>query len=124
MTALLAKPAATNQACCAFIVAETKGLSYYCFQWLKEIKQKLISLGMGAAQPNLSQEVIKKLNFLMPSAPILDGYHEVVAPIFDQMATLFQQNRALTKARDLLLPKLMSGQLDVSGIRLPEELPA
>ncbi|MBU3679847.1 MAG: restriction endonuclease subunit S [Candidatus Kapabacteria bacterium] len=124
MTALLAKPAATNQACCAFLVAETKGLSYYCFQWLKEIKQKLISLGMGAAQPNLSQEVIKKLEFLLPSAQVLDGYHEAVSPIFVQMATLFRQNRTLAQTRDLLLPKLMSGQLDVSGIRLPEEIAA
>ena len=124
MTGLLAKPAATNQACCAFMVAEICGLSYYCFQWLKEIKQKLISLGMGAAQPNLSQEAIKKLGLLMPSSPILDCYHKAVEPLFDQMATLTQQTGALARARDLLLPKLMSGQLDVSGIRLPEEVAA
>lgn len=124
MTSLLAKPAATNQACCAFLVADTKGLSYYCFQWLKEIKQKLISLGMGAAQPNLSQEVIKKLDLLLPPSQVLESYHETVFRLFDQMATLFQQNRALAQARDLLLSKLMSGQLDVSGIALPDEVAA
>jgi type I restriction enzyme S subunit len=124
MTALLARPAATNQACCAFLVADTQGLSYYCFQWLKEIKQKLISLGMGAAQPNLSQEVIKKLEFLLPSYQTLDQYHDTVAPLFEQLAVLSQQNKALAHARDLLLPKLMSGQLDVSGIRLPDEATA
>lgn len=121
MTALLAKSAATNQACCALLVAETPGLSYYSFQWLKEIKQKLISLGTGAAQPNLSQEVIRKLDFLMPSTQILNAYDEAVAPLFEQIALLMQQERALTRARDLLIPKLMSGQLDVSNIPLPED---
>jgi type I restriction enzyme S subunit len=119
-TALLARPAATNQACCAFLVADSKGLSYYCFQWLKEIKQELVALGMGAAQPNLSQEVIRKLDFLLPSYPVLEQYHSAVAPLFDQLSTLCQQSNALARARDLLLPKLMSGQMDVSRLPLPE----
>lgn len=119
-TALLARPAATNQACCAFLVADSTGLPYYCFQWLKEIKQELVALGMGAAQPNLSQEVIKKLDFLLPSSPVLNQYHAAVAPLFDQLSTLCQQSNALARARDLLLPKLMAGQLDVSRIALPE----
>jgi type I restriction enzyme S subunit len=124
MTALLAHPAATNQACCAFLVAEKKGLNYYCFQWLKEIKQKLISLGMGAAQPNLSQEVIKKIEFLMPSESVLDDYETAVAPLFEQISSLTQLNVKLAQARDRLLPKLMSGQLDVSAIALPDEVAA
>lgn len=41
-----------------------------------------------------------------------------------QTETLKLQNQHLARARDLLLPKLMSGQLDVSGIRLPEEVAA
>lgn len=122
MTALLAKPAATNQACCAFMVSDINGLSYYTFHWLKDIKEKLISLGMGAAQPNLSQEVIKKLDFLLPSNQILNAYQEIVGPVFDQISVLSQQNRSLSEARNLLLPKLMSGQLDVSRIQLPDEV--
>lgn len=40
------------------------------------------------------------------------------------MENLTRQNQQFARARDLLLPKLMSGQLDVSGIRLPEEVAA
>lgn len=124
MTAILATPAATNQACCAFLVADIPGLTYYCFLWLREIKQRLIALGIGAAQPNLSQEVIRAIEFLMPPASVLEMYDAAVAPLFDQIATLLQLNRELARSRDLLLPKLMSGKLDVSSIRLPEEATA
>jgi type I restriction enzyme S subunit len=44
--------------------------------------------------------------------------------MFQQIETLLLQNAQLARTRDLLLPKLMSGQLDVSGIRLPEEVAA
>lgn len=43
-----------------------------------------------------------------------------VKPFFNQIETLLRQNEQLAAARDLLLPKLMSGQLDVSNIELPE----
>lgn len=42
-----------------------------------------------------------------------------VGPLFEQVENLTRQNQQFARARDLLLPKLMSGQLDVSGIRLP-----
>lgn len=58
----------------------------------------------GANIPHISGGDIAAYEFLLPS--------------LEQIETLKQQNRALT--RDLLLPKLMSGQLDVSGIALPE----
>jgi type I restriction enzyme S subunit len=44
--------------------------------------------------------------------------------MMDAVLNLTAQNRELTKARNLLLPKLMSGQLDVSGIALPDEVAA
>jgi len=44
--------------------------------------------------------------------------------LIQQVRLIKKQNQELTKARDLLLPKLMSGQLDVSGIALPDEVAA
>jgi type I restriction enzyme S subunit len=44
--------------------------------------------------------------------------------VFEQIQQLTEQNAKLAQTRDLLLPKLMSGQLDVSGIALPDEVAA
>lgn len=61
---------------------------------------------------------------LQPFQPVLDQFEHVVGDSFTQIEILCNQNEQLAHARDLLLPKLMSGQLDVSGIRLPEEVAA
>ena len=45
-------------------------------------------------------------------------------PTIETVNCLLKQNQQLARARDLLLPKLMSGQLDVSGITLPEAIAA
>jgi type I restriction enzyme S subunit len=44
--------------------------------------------------------------------------------LIQQVRLIKKQNQKLTQARDLILPKLMSGQLDVSGVRLPEAVTA
>ncbi len=58
---------------------------------------------------------------LQPPQSVLAQFEHVVKDAFAQIETLCNHNEQLARARDLLLPKLMSGQLDVSGIRLPEE---
>ena len=61
---------------------------------------------------------------LQPSAGIASTFNRLAANLDSQIENLDSQNRELAKARDLLLPKLMTGQLDVSGIRPPEEVAA
>ncbi len=50
---------------------------------------------------------------LYPSDNILEQFIAISAPLFEQKKTLEQQNQKLTEARDLLLPRLMSGELEV-----------
>ena len=50
-------------------------------------------------------------------------FHRLACPMLEQAEQLMAANVSLARARDLLLPKLMSGQLDVSGIALPDEVP-
>jgi type I restriction enzyme S subunit len=58
---------------------------------------------------------------LIPPASVVEPFDQLVQPMFDQIQALRSHVATTTKARDLLLPKLMSGQLDVSRIPLPEE---
>jgi type I restriction enzyme S subunit len=61
---------------------------------------------------------------LQPPQLVLAQFEQAVKDSFTQVELLCKLNEQLAKARDLLLPKLMSGQIDVSGIRLPEEATA
>ena len=58
---------------------------------------------------------------LVPDDKTAAAFAAQVDPMIDTVLNLTAQNRGLAKARDLMLPKLVSGQLDVSGICLPDE---
>ena len=70
-------------------------------------------ISFGAAQQNLSQELIKKIKIVMPSDDVVRAFEEKVDAIYDSIKTLMYKNQNLAKQRDLLLPRLMSGKLDV-----------
>ncbi|MBS0465991.1 MAG: restriction endonuclease subunit S [Proteobacteria bacterium] len=78
----------------------------------------------GAAYPAVTAKIFEDAEILVPDGDVTAAFDQMVLPQLELMETLKQQNHHLTQARDLLLPKLMSGQLDVSGIPLPEEIAA
>ena len=80
----------------------------------------LEQLNSGASVPTLDRKVAHQLPVLIPVAAVAADFDLRIQPLFDQIHTLKAYNETTARARDLLLPKLMSGQLDVSGIRLPE----
>jgi type I restriction enzyme S subunit len=75
----------------------------------------------GAAYPAVTTKTFEDAEILVPDNSTLAAFDNVVLSQLEQIETLKQQNQHLAQARDLLLPKLMSGQLDVSGIVLPKE---
>jgi type I restriction enzyme, S subunit len=76
-----------------------------------ENKEKLMGLSMGAAQNNINQQIIRSYPMVMPSPRLMDFFHDTLRPIFDQFLNLQRQNKKLKAARDLLLPRLMSGEI-------------
>jgi len=81
-------------------------------------------IGGGAIFASVGKKELFGQLILQPKAEISAEFDRLVSDIDLQINTLDLQNRSLSDARDLLLPKLMSGQLDVSGIPLPEEVAA
>jgi len=67
----------------------------------------------GAAQPNANAKVLSAAEILVPPPSIQRVFHESVAPMIDQREVLQLQNQQLRAARDLLLPRLMSGEIAV-----------
>jgi type I restriction enzyme S subunit len=102
-------------------VKEFRGVSplvaYFLLQELK-----LDQFNSGASVPTLDRKTVHQAPVLLPSRSIVEQFDAKVQPFFDQIDNLKLSIEATSKARDLLLPKLMSGQLDVSGIPLPEEM--
>jgi type I restriction enzyme S subunit len=112
-TAILGEPAATNQACCALLPKDPRAHFIYAALHFRERRAGLIALAQGAAQTNISQQVIRGLPIVLPSAVLMNSFVESLAPMFDQMKILQRQQARLRAARDLLLPRLMSGEIAV-----------
>jgi len=99
-------------------------------EWTAYLGQALLSLepvfsemGKGATnQLELSRGDIGAVEIWLPPLEACKDFGRLVGPLLEQAESLLCANQSLAKARDLLLPKLMSGQLDVSGIRLPDEV--
>lgn len=72
----------------------------------------------GAVQPKISQANLNKVPVLIPDANELDSFDRIIQPFFAQIRNLRVENDRLATTRDTLLPKLMSGELDVSDIDL------
>ena len=110
---ITASEMACNQACCAFISYDDIISRGYLYCWLMENRNYLISQGKGAAQPNLSQEVIKNFSVLCPDKKIMNGFTRIVTAMLENKRVLENKKLMLSKARDDLLPKLMSGEVEV-----------
>jgi type I restriction enzyme, S subunit len=83
-------------------------------------------INSDAAVPGLSRKQAYGNLFLKPSTEIMADFEQQIQPVFDQIRILESQNNNLRTTRDLLLPKLISGEVDVSelDIAIPEEAAA
>ena len=104
---------ACNQACCAFISFDDMISKEYLYCWLMDNREYLVSQGKGAAQSNLSQEMIRNFSLLCPDKKVIKYFTEIVTTMLENKRVLENKILMLSKARDDLLPKLMSGEVEV-----------
>ena len=110
---VLVEPAATNQACCAIISKAAPGWAF-CYLTLQNARGRLIGLRAGAAQQNVSQAIIRDFPVTVGPDQIHTRFERVVAPIIGLSFSLYRQIANLRAQRDLLLPKLTSGEIDLT----------
>lgn len=110
------KPSSTNQACCAFI-PKNDYLDYsFIYFFIKYAQIGMINYAHGAAQQNLSQEIISNYEVLFPSKELIVNYTKLVEPMFKEIKNLMLKTQTLKETRDLLLPRLLSGKLDIEKL--------
>ena len=101
----------------AHIITGKEGFSVeelYLFFRLTNIK----SIVTGAVQQKVSQQNLKKVPAIIPNKEALNAFDDLIQPIFAQIRNLKDENIRLADLRDSLLPRLMSGELDVSNVDL------
>lgn len=94
------------------------------FLYLRLERQPIRGYITGAAQPKLTQAAINRMPLVLPPRSVLHKFDEQVQPVFRLRATLVRANTNLQTTRDLLLPKLISGELDVSALPEPQPVAA
>jgi type I restriction enzyme S subunit len=110
---ILSEVASSNQACCALLPLNDSMSNWFIYLLLLNDRKKLISLGQGAAQQNISQSVIQGFKILVPTDYLLNMFNIAVEPMFSSIENLSRRNMNLKQQRDMLLPKLISGQIEL-----------
>ena len=90
----------------------------FLYLFFKHIRKNLVQRGNGSVFTNLKTELLKDYPIFIPNQQTLIRFDEFVTPMFQQMKQIVREIRALSELRDALLPRLMSGELDVSNIEL------
>ena len=86
---------------------------WFVYNTLKYLQPVISNLQCGAAQPHVYPKNLNKLCVLIPTDELIHKYNNFVKPYYDEIKILNQHNQLLIKHRDMLLPRLMSGKLEV-----------
>ena len=107
----------TNQGFKSVVPKPEIGTAYvYCF--LKHNLPVIEGRASGSTFKEVSGSTMKNVPAVIPDTETLTCFNDFCAPIFAHQRILEEQNQSLAALRDSLLPKLMSGEIDVSGIDL------
>ena len=115
--AIAAGEVTTNQGFKSVVPKPEIGTPFVYF-FLKNTLPVIEGMASGSTFKEVSGSTMKNVPAVIPDAAILAKFSDFCAPIFAQQRTLEEQNQSLAKLRDSLLPKLMSGEIDVSAVHL------
>lgn len=110
--ALIRSEVCTNQGFISIVPNDKLATPFLLLQ-LSERVEEIRNMGTGSTYPEVSRGKFKEFEVVMPSAKTISIFSDYTSPMFDQLWALKQQNQKLRAARDLLLPKLMNGEIAV-----------
>lgn len=105
----------TNQQINSVVLANER-CREFLFLRLQDAKQALENLGSsGATMGNVNKGKFEALEVIAPPNALLDRYHQFAAPLFSEVLILSRQTANLRRTRDLLLPRLLSGEVELAA---------
>ncbi len=105
-------PMAMSQSCYA-LIGKGHVSQFFLYCALKESIEYLKQHAVGAVFDAVVVDTFKLIPFMVPESKIVRLFEEAVTPILRQVGNLLEQNKKLKAARDVLLPRLMSGEISV-----------
>nr|QNO45930.1 hypothetical protein DMJHIOCL_00009 [Methanosarcinales archaeon ANME-2c ERB4] len=94
-------------------IRSLSGNQVFVFQQLKEQFKEEDTMGGGTIFKSVTKKDMNGIRFLVPSEAQITNFEEIVTPIFAELENLTLKNTNLRRTRDLLLPKLISGEVEV-----------
>lgn len=98
---------------CSFVDSDNTSFLFFVYCFIKNNKTSLDALQKGAAQPHVYAKDINALNLTIPNEETLEVFCKTVFIYFEKIRILQRQVELTIQARDRLLPKLMSGEIEV-----------
>lgn len=111
-TTILAVPMAMNQSCYALKMKENDAPYYLFFALNNEIKA-LQTMANGGVFNTIIGKTFDSINIQIPKDPLIYGFEKTVRPFMEQIKNKLQANSKIVETRNRLLPKLMSGEVEV-----------
>ena len=90
----------------------------FLYLFFKDIRKDLVNLGNGSIFTNLKTEILKNFDFALPAEDVLDRFQEIVSVHFSQMLNIQRELQHLKTIRDAILPKLMTGEIDIAKVKI------
>ncbi len=101
-----------------YSIQKYPGAAKYAYEFLKT--QDLASMNSGSAVPSMTTVILDALPLQVPSASALDALNSKLQPLYEMRQFNTRENETLASLRDALLPKLMSGEIDVSKVDIKQ----
>ena len=98
---------------CSFVDCSSTRYLHFVYCYLIANKTSIDNMQKGAAQPHVYAKDINTMDILVPPCNLLDSFEHEASKLFDVIASRNNQVRNLSEARDRLLPKLMSAEIEV-----------
>ena len=107
------KPSHTNQQINT-VIPHNKSALFYLYQYIKNNEELLKNMGRGGTTTlNVNTKSFSNIRLLIPSEIALEQFHRVVEGLFKKIELNLHESRTLSLLRDTLLPRLMSGEIEV-----------
>ncbi len=98
---------------CSYLDRDATENLFYVYLHLKYRQDDIYSMQKRACQQHVNAKEINAMKMLIPANDILQSFNEIISPYFTKISSLERQIPFATQARDRLLPKLMSGEIEV-----------
>lgn len=94
-----------------YTTMKMENMALYVYFYLK--RYDMYSMNIGAAVPSMTVKILDAMDVLIPDKETLEAFYDYIGPHYQQISIITHENERLTEARDRLLPKLMSGEIEV-----------